>query len=163
MSVHASERHEIEAALDIFREIDQSPRMTQRELSSRLGISLGKVNFLINALIRKGFVKVENFRKASNKRAYLYCLTPRGIEEKSRMTYLFLKRKLREYERLEEEIRRLREEVSSEESRQKEVRSEEVRGEEMRRKEVSSDEARGEEERKCGVPSKDGDQVCNAL
>jgi hypothetical protein len=63
--------------------------MTQREFSSRRGISLGKVNFLINTLIRKGFVKVENFKKSGSKNKYLYCLTPRSIEEKSRMTYLF--------------------------------------------------------------------------
>jgi EPS-associated MarR family transcriptional regulator len=105
------DRLENEEALRIFREINRSPEMTQREFSSRLGISLGKVNFLINALIQKGFVKVENFKKSSSKSKYLYCLTPRGIEEKSRMTYLFLKRKMREYEHLELEIQQLREEV----------------------------------------------------
>ena len=105
------DRLEYEEALRIFREIHRSPEMTQREFSSRLGISLGKVNFLINALIQKGFVKVENFKKSSSKSKYLYCLTPRGIEEKSRMTYLFLKRKMREYEHLELEIRQLREEM----------------------------------------------------
>jgi EPS-associated MarR family transcriptional regulator len=104
-------RLENEEALRIFREISRSPEVTQRELSSRLGISLGKVNFLINALIQKGFVKVENFKKSSSKSKYLYCLTPSGIEEKSRMTYHFLKRKMREYEHLELEIRQLREEV----------------------------------------------------
>jgi EPS-associated MarR family transcriptional regulator len=105
------DRLENEEALRIFREINRSPEMTQREFSSRLGISLGKVNFLINALIQKGFVKVENFKKSSNKSKYLYCMTPKGIEEKSRMTYLFLKRKTKEYEHLELEIRQLREEV----------------------------------------------------
>jgi EPS-associated MarR family transcriptional regulator len=105
------DRLEKEEALRIFRELSRSPEMTQREFSSRLGISLGKVNFLINALIQKGFVKVENFKKSSSKSKYLYCLTPRGIEEKSRMTYHFLKRKMREYEHLELEIRQLREEV----------------------------------------------------
>ena len=85
--------------------------MTQREFSFRLGISLGKVNFLVNALIKKGFVKVENFKKSNSKIKYLYCLTPKGIEEKSRMTYLFLKRKMREYEHLELEIQQLREET----------------------------------------------------
>ena len=105
------DRLENEEALRIFREINRSPEMTQREFSSRLGISLGKVNFLINALIQKGFVKVENFKKSSSKSKYLYCLTPRGIEEKSRMTYLFLKRKMREYEHLELEIEQLREEM----------------------------------------------------
>ena len=111
MSVQTPDQFESEAALHIFREIDKSPKTTQRELSSRLGISLGKVNFLINVLIRKGFVKVENFQKSSNKIAYLYFLTPQGIEAKSRMTYHFLKRKMREYEELEREIQRLREEV----------------------------------------------------
>ena len=111
MSVLTSDQLENEEALQIIREIDRSPERSQRELSSRLGISLGKVNFLINALIRKGFVKVDNFKKSSNKIAYLYNLTPRGIEEKSRMTYLFLKRKMKEYEQLELEIRQLREEM----------------------------------------------------
>jgi len=111
MSVQLPDRLENEEALRIFREINRSPEMTQREFSSRLGISLGKVNFLINALVRKGFVKVENFKKSSSKGKYLYCLTPRGIEEKGRMTYLFLKRKMREYEHLELEIRQLREEM----------------------------------------------------
>ncbi|MBU4582931.1 MAG: MarR family EPS-associated transcriptional regulator [Proteobacteria bacterium] len=123
MSVQTSHRRENEEALHIFREINRSPALTQRELSSRLGISLGKVNFLVNALIRKGFIKVENFKKSSNKTAYFYLLTPGGIEEKSRMTYHFLKRKMREYEELELEIRQLREEVltsgaPSEEQRQ---------------------------------------------
>ncbi|MBU1744211.1 MAG: MarR family EPS-associated transcriptional regulator [Proteobacteria bacterium] len=123
MSVQTSHRRENEEALHIFREINRSPALTQRELSSRLGVSLGKVNFLVNALIRKGFIKVENFKKSSNKTAYFYLLTPGGIEEKSRMTYHFLKRKMREYEELELEIRQLREEVRtsgapSEEQRQ---------------------------------------------
>ncbi|MDZ4165761.1 MAG: MarR family EPS-associated transcriptional regulator [Smithellaceae bacterium] len=111
MSVQTHDQPENEIDLLIFREIDRSPETTQRELSSRLGISLGKVNFLLNALIEKGFVKVENFKKSSNKTAYLYCLTPGGIEEKGRMTYRFLQRKMREYEQLELEIQQLREEA----------------------------------------------------
>jgi EPS-associated MarR family transcriptional regulator len=111
MSVQPPDQLENEEVLWIFREIDRSPAMTQRELSSRLGISLGKVNFLINALIEKGFVKVENFRKSSSKSAYLYYLTPMGIEKKTRTTYLFLNKKIREYERLATEIQQLREEV----------------------------------------------------
>ena len=111
MSVPTPDQLENEGTLHIIREINRSPEMSQRDLSSRLGISLGKVNFLINALIRKGFVKVDNFKKSSNKIAYLYNLTPRGIEEKTRMTYHFLRRKTREYEQLEQEIRQLQEEV----------------------------------------------------
>ncbi len=97
--------------LKLLREIKKSPAMTQRELSSRLGISLGKVNFLLNALIRKGFVKAHNFKNSHNKKAYLYILTPHGLEEKAKVTYQFLKRKMEEYERLESEIRELKKEV----------------------------------------------------
>lgn len=111
MSPQAPGHRESEEVLLILREIRKSPEMTQRELASRLGISLGKVNFLVNALIQRGMVKVENFRTSTSKKAYLYYLTPRGIEEKTRTTYQFLKRKLKEYESLEEEIRQLREEV----------------------------------------------------
>ena len=110
MSDRSPDHLENEEVLRIFREIYKSPQMTQRELSSRLGISLGKINFLINALIERGFVKVENFRKSSSKSAYLYYLTPMGIEKKARTTQLFLKRKIREYEWLAKEIEQLREE-----------------------------------------------------
>lgn len=111
MSLQPSDHIENEEVLRILREIKKSPEMTQRELSSRLGISLGKVNFLLNALIQRGFVKVENFKTSTNKKAYLYFLTPCGIEEKARTTYFFLKRKMQEYEQLENEIRQLREEA----------------------------------------------------
>lgn len=111
MSDRASAQLEKEEVLQILREIKKSPEMTQRGLSACLGISLGKVNFLINALIQKGFIKVENFKKSKSKNNYLYYLTPQGVEEKTRTTSLFLKRKMREYEQLECEIHRLREEV----------------------------------------------------
>ena len=111
--LHKPDKLEKEELLHIFREIDKSPAVTQRGLSASLGICLGKVNFLVNVLIRKGFVKVENFKKSNNKIAYLYCLTPGGIEEKSRLTYHFLKRKMREYEELELSIRQLQEEAQA--------------------------------------------------
>jgi EPS-associated MarR family transcriptional regulator len=111
MSPEPSDQIESEEVFHILKEIKKSPEMTQRELSSRLGISLGKVNFIINALIQRGLVKVENFKTSTSKNAYLYYLTPRGIEEKTRTTYYFLKRKMEEYECLEEEIRQLREEA----------------------------------------------------
>ena len=98
--------------IQLLREIEKTPEMTQRELSSRLGISLGKVNFLIKALIDKGFIKLTNFKKANNKYAYLYVLTPHGIEGKAVITYRFLKRKMKEYDDLEDEIRMLKEELT---------------------------------------------------
>ena len=100
-----------EAVLKVLQEIKNNPEMTQRELSSRLGISLGKVNFLLKALIHKGLVKAHNFKNSSNKNAYLYILTPTGIEEKARITYYFLRRKIWEYEQLAKQIKLLEKEA----------------------------------------------------
>jgi len=105
-------RLESEEVLKLFREIERTSETTQRDLSSQLGISLGKVNFLLKTLIDKGHIKVDNFKKSNNKAAYLYYLTPMGAEEKAKITYRFLKRKMKEYEDLEQEIRRLQEELS---------------------------------------------------
>ena len=111
MATNQETRLENEDSLMLLREISSNPQMTQRELSNRLGLSLGKINFLITAMIEKGFIKADNFKNSKNKIAYLYYLTPAGIEEKARITYRFLKRKIEEYTRLEEEIRLLQEEV----------------------------------------------------
>ncbi|MEN6423246.1 MAG: MarR family EPS-associated transcriptional regulator [Smithella sp.] len=104
---------EAEESLMLMRVIDTNPQMTQRELSSHLGLSLGKINFLMKAMIEKGFIKTNNFKNSNNKIAYLYYLTPRGIEEKAKITYHFFKRKIEEYEKLEIEIRLLKEEMDS--------------------------------------------------
>jgi len=103
---------ETEESFKILREIDTNPQLSQRELSSRLGFSLGKINFLLRELIDRGLVKAENFKNSNNKRAYLYLLTPTGIETKAKTTYCFLKRKIEEYEKLEKEIEQLKKEVS---------------------------------------------------
>ena len=102
---------ESEEVLRLLREIKNTPDVTQRELSSSLGVSLGKINFLLNALIQKGYVKANNFRNSHNKVAYVYLLTPRGLEEKARITYQFLMRKTAEYDALKQEIEKLRKEV----------------------------------------------------
>jgi len=109
-----ADKHDLESEeiLKVLREITQTPEMTQRELSNKLGISLGKINFLMKALIKRGLVKAHNFKNSSNKNAYLYYLTPHGIEEKARITYRFLMRTMKEYERLKEEIGQLQIEVS---------------------------------------------------
>ena len=112
MSLPQKTSPESEEVLKLLREIEQTSETTQRELSSRLGISLGKINFLLKSLIDKGHIKVDNFKKSNNKSAYLYYLTPKGAEEKAKITYRFLWRKIKEYENLEQEIRRLKHEVS---------------------------------------------------
>jgi EPS-associated MarR family transcriptional regulator len=116
-----------EDVLKILKAIKDDPALTQRELSSRLGISLGKVNYLIKSLIRRGLVKVDNFKSSSNKISYLYKLTPSGIEEKARTTFFFLKRKLEEYERLEMEIGELRQEISTIEVQKENPASKDIR------------------------------------
>jgi len=111
MPINQPSHFESEEVLRLLREIKRSPALTQRELSNRLGISLGKVNFLLKALIRRGLVTAQNFKNSHNKKAYLYILTPHGLEEKTQVTCRFLKRKLKEYERLESEIKLLRQEI----------------------------------------------------
>lgn len=107
---------EIKESLMLMRAIDANPQITQRELSTHLGLSLGKINFLVRAMFEKGFLKADNFKNSKNKIAYLYYLTPRGLEEKTKITYRYMKRKMAEYEKLQEEIRQLQKEVNNEHS-----------------------------------------------
>jgi EPS-associated MarR family transcriptional regulator len=86
---------ESEDVLRILQILKEYPEMTQRDLSRIVGISLGKVNFILKAMIHKGLVKAHNFKKSSNKKVYIYMLTPSGIEEKARITYRFLKKRFR--------------------------------------------------------------------
>jgi len=95
----------------LLRLLESNPEISQRELAQALEISLGKANYCLKALIGKGLVKAGNFRNSRNKLAYAYLLTPRGLEEKGRVTVAFLKRKMAEYERLQREIELLRLEV----------------------------------------------------
>ena len=95
----------------ILRSLERDPQVSQRRLAEELGVSLGKVNYLLKALIERGLVKTNNFRNSQNKRAYLYVLTPKGIAEKSRNTVRFLQRKTAEYAALRKEIERLRREA----------------------------------------------------
>lgn len=95
----------------ILKAIEDNPNMSQRELAEHLGVSLGKVNYCLKALIDKGLIKAGNFKSNPNKRAYAYLLTPKGISEKAIVTLSFLERKMDEYERIKQEIARLKTEV----------------------------------------------------
>ena len=106
----------------ILKLLEADPHASQRKIADELGISLGRVNYCLQALIQKGLVKVNNFRKHTNKQGYLYLLTPRGIEEKARVTARFLRRKLDEYETLKLELQELEREAQL--SRQKTARNE---------------------------------------
>ena len=92
----------------ILKRLEADPEISQRELAKELGISLGRANYCLKALIERGLVKAGNFRNSSNRSAYAYYLTPKGMEEKAKITLAFLKAKMAEYEALKCEIERLR-------------------------------------------------------
>ena len=96
-----------------MRALHESPDLSQREIATKLGMSLGGLNYCLNALIDKGFVKLDNFSHSKHKLKYAYILTPAGLAEKMAMTSGFLKRKLHEYEALKAEIELLEAEVGS--------------------------------------------------
>jgi len=93
--------------LDLLRKLESNPEYTQRKLSQEMGISLGKVNYCIQKLTAKGWVKLTNFTRSSNKLGYMYLLTPKGIDQKATLTTSFLKIKLKEFEVLKNEIAQL--------------------------------------------------------
>ena len=96
----------------LLKLIETNPNMSQRELANAMGVSLGKINYCLRAVIETGLVKVKNFKANRNKRAYTYYLTPKGMEEKARVTIRFLKYKITEYEELKKDIEHLRREVA---------------------------------------------------
>jgi EPS-associated MarR family transcriptional regulator len=96
----------------LMRLIEANPEMSQRDVARELGISVGKVNYCLRALLARGWVKATNFTNSRNKAAYMYLLTPRGVEAKSKITVRFLQTKIREYEALKTEIEQIRHELS---------------------------------------------------
>lgn len=101
--MHQAENHYL-----ILEALKANPNATQRELANQLGISLGKVNYCLKALVEKGWLKAGDFKHSNNKLGYMYLLTPKGIEEKSKLTKAYLARKIAEYEQLEKEIKQLK-------------------------------------------------------
>jgi EPS-associated MarR family transcriptional regulator len=95
----------------LMRLVQKNPELSQRDLARELGISLGKVNYCLQALIGKGWIKASNFTNSQNKAAYIYLLTPRGVEEKAKLALRFLHAKMREYEQLRVEIEQMRSEA----------------------------------------------------
>jgi EPS-associated MarR family transcriptional regulator len=95
----------------VMRMLQDNPDLTQREIAQQLGVSTSGLNYCLNALIDKGWVKVQNFQNSKNKFKYVYLLTPQGIAEKMALTDRFLKRKMTEYEALKSEIEALQREA----------------------------------------------------
>ena len=90
--------------LNHLRKIEKRPKSSQRELASELGFSLGKLNYCLLALRKKGLIKLNNFKRNPNKLNYIYVLTPKGISEKTKLTLNVMKRKMQEYDELKKEI-----------------------------------------------------------
>lgn len=97
--------------LKILKELSKDKTLSQRDLSERVGFSLGKVNYILNAIIDKGLVKVETFKNSKKKTAYMYILTPKGTAKKIDLTYHFLKKKMSDYDALRKEIEELKKEL----------------------------------------------------
>jgi EPS-associated MarR family transcriptional regulator len=101
-----------EVRYHLLKLLGANPSMSQRDVAKELGISLGKVNYCLKSLVERGWIKASNFKNSRNKMAYMYLLTPGGIEAKAGLTLRFLQGKMREYEALRAEIERIREEAS---------------------------------------------------
>ena len=98
----------------LLKQLEDNPDLSQRQLAEAMGVSVGKAHYLLRGLIEKGYVKAANFRNSSNKRAYLYQLTPAGVTEKMRITRRYLARRQREYEAIRAEIAALEAELREE-------------------------------------------------
>ena len=103
----------IEINYKLLKLLETNPNLTQRQMAEEMGLSLGKFNYCLKELVKKGVVKVERFKSSDNKAGYMYLLTPSGLEVKARVTASFLRRKMQEYEEIKQEIEALKEEVNA--------------------------------------------------
>jgi EPS-associated MarR family transcriptional regulator len=106
--------YEQEIRLRLLKILSMEPNLSQRDMADRVGISVGKVNYCLSELAKRGLIKIIRFKSAKNKIPYTYILTPRGLQEKARLTVRFLKQKLVEYEQIKRQIRQLAREVEQE-------------------------------------------------
>jgi len=107
-------KYEQEIKYRLLKILSRESNITQRDMARRMGISLGKVNYCLSELAKKGIIKINRFKSARNKIPYTYMLTPRGVEEKASLTVRFLQRKISEYEEIKSQIRELASEVDEE-------------------------------------------------
>ena len=107
-----NERIDDETHYQLLKLLQENPNISQRQLAEQMGVSLGKINYCIKALIDIGHVKLKNFSRSKNKLGYAYLLTPKGVKEKTRVTLRFLEFKKTQYDQIKKEIVRLQQEVS---------------------------------------------------
>lgn len=108
-SISMSNQDEIH--LKLMRLIEQNNQLSQRQLAEEMGVSLGKINYCLKAIVEKGWVKASNFKNSEHKSAYLYLLTPKGAEEKATIAKRFLERKIQEYEDIKLQIEEIKSEI----------------------------------------------------
>ena len=106
-------QHQEDAQLRVMRLISENPKLSSRQIAERVGVSNGGAYYILSALMKKGFVKLANFRNSPSKKQYAYLLTPEGIREKTLLTYRFIKRKNKEFEALRKEINALEKEIQT--------------------------------------------------
>ena len=107
-----SQNKHLQVRLQLMQLLAENPRLSQREMSRKMGVALGSVNNCLSRLIDKGFVKPENFKHPDNRLRYAYMLTPVGLEEKLRLTILFLRHRLEEYAEIKAQIRELSQDLA---------------------------------------------------
>lgn len=112
MNANGRARLKDEIAYKLLKLIEAEPHLSQRDIAQKMGVSLGKTNYCLKALVDKGFIKLQNFYNNKKKSSYIYLLTPQGIEEKAAVTYRFLQRKIHEYENIKQEIESLKVEAA---------------------------------------------------
>ena len=108
-----NKKDEQEIRYRLFKLLDDDPNLTQRQMAEKMGISLGKFNYCLKELVKKGFVKINRFTSSDNKVAYMYVLTPHGVEQKSKVTMSFLKRKMEEFENIKQQIKEISREIEN--------------------------------------------------
>lgn len=106
------QQSKVDSEYNILKILQKNPNLSQREVAKEMGLSLGKTNYIIHALIEKGLIKLSNFRRSDNKIAYLYLLTPKGVAERSILAKAFLERKINAFEKLQSEIKNLKREIN---------------------------------------------------
>ena len=103
---HMNKMDDNQDHFNVMREIQKHPKTSQRDLAQNLGFSLGKLNYCLKELQKKGWVKIENFKKKDNKISYLkYIITPKGISYRTKLTIDFMKKKMKEYDELKQELK----------------------------------------------------------
>lgn len=108
------QKNNLESDYRILEVLKKNPNISQRDLAKELGYSVGKVNYLLEALFSRGLIKMDNFIKSNNKIGYMYILTPKGISQRAKITKKFLNRKIKEHEMIQAEIKVLREKLANE-------------------------------------------------